>query len=66
MENNMKPIGYKENAWEIVETASHTKQAGGTASTRGARKDKKKYTRSLKHSEKHKHNMLVRTNSLDA
>lgn len=61
----MKPIGYKEDAWEIIETAGFTKQAGGTASTRGARKDKKQYTRYLKRSEKHKHNMLVRTNSLD-
>lgn len=47
----MRPIGFKQDAWEVLDTAAFTKNANGNASTRGARKNKKKYSRYLKHSE---------------
>jgi hypothetical protein len=61
----MKPIGYEKNAWDINDTTGFISQQKGRASSRGARKDKAKYTRYLKRGEKHKHNIVAITNSLD-
>lgn len=55
----MKPIGYKSDAWNVDDTKSFTTNAKGSSSTRGARKDKKRCTRTLKHGEKQQYSKLT-------
>ena len=55
----MRPIGFKQDAWEVLDTAAFIKNAKGNSSTRGARKSKKKYSRYLKHSENNRINKLI-------
>lgn len=61
----MRPIGFKQDAWEVLDTAAFIKNANGNSSTRGARKSKKKYSRYLKHSENNQLNKQLKNNCIE-